>query len=132
MYEMILRYYPFMADQITDWRQCGPTDAYIELDDGTAYMFDCNDGSITRVRSKSERIGMDDATWSKEFSFRLRRMAKLRYMTNIDIADATGLSSVIISNYMNGKAMPKANNVIRLAEALGCSVDYLMCQSDIR
>ena len=46
-------------------------------------------------------------------------------MGNKDLQEATGLSKSIISRYMAGKADPAPKTIGRLAEALGCTVEYL-------
>lgn len=44
--------------------------------------------------------------------------------TQSDVAKEAGLSLASISYIETGKKTPKANTLIRLADALKCSVDY--------
>ncbi len=44
-----------------------------------------------------------------------------------EIADKTGISVNTIRNYINGhKAIPSAENAVKIAQALGVSVEYLV------
>jgi transcriptional regulator with XRE-family HTH domain len=51
------------------------------------------------------------------------RRKKLR-KTQFDVAKEAGLSLASISYIENGLKMPRANTLIRLANALKCKVDY--------
>ncbi|MCM1168030.1 MAG: helix-turn-helix domain-containing protein [Ruminococcus sp.] len=48
-----------------------------------------------------------------------------RYMAN-KISNAAGISSGTISDWRNGKSAPKLEAITKIADYLGCSVDYLL------
>ncbi len=59
--------------------------------------------------------------------FRPRRLAKKRKelgMTQRKLATGAQLSTASVSLIENGRKDPRVGTVTRLAEALGCNVDY--------
>lgn len=59
--------------------------------------------------------------------FRPRRLAKKRKelgMTQRKLATGAHLSTTSVSLIENGRKDPRVGTVTRLAEALGCNVDY--------
>lgn len=52
-------------------------------------------------------------------------------MTQVQLAKAVGLTSKSISAYECGRAVPTLNTLIKLADALGVSLDTLVGRGDI-
>ncbi len=58
---------------------------------------------------------------------RLRQMTTVtRTMTQMDLANKTGIQSTAISHYEHGRNEPSLGNLIKLADALGVSIDELI------
>lgn len=57
---------------------------------------------------------------------RLARIRKERGLTQIAIAEATGLTQVLVSDYERGRIRLSAEMAVRFAEALGISTDELL------
>ncbi len=51
-------------------------------------------------------------------------------LKNADVARATGISNMTLSDWKNGKSTPKQDKLMRIAEFLGVSLEYLMTGSD--
>ena len=49
-----------------------------------------------------------------------------------NIAAMLGCSAQAISQFRNGKAIPKMENLVTLSHYFGCSLDYLIGMSDVR
>ncbi len=64
------------------------------------------------------------------FQTRLTHAMQARGLRATDLANATGLSKARISQYVNGKYMPKSDAVLSLSRALGVSPLWLMGESD--
>lgn len=47
-------------------------------------------------------------------------------LKNADIARATGISNMTLSDWKNGKSTPKQDKMLKIAEFLEVSVEYLM------
>ena len=69
---------------------------------------------------------MTKSVWKKEFSNRLRRIMHVKGFTNNAISDASGLSTATITEYLNGRRIPSAYNLKKLAVALGTTIENLI------
>lgn len=47
-------------------------------------------------------------------------------LTAKKVSDATGISTGNLSDWKNGRCLPSADKLEKLADYLGCSVDYLL------
>ena len=56
---------------------------------------------------------------------RLRKLRKIKRMTQTELAELVGTSYVMISQYELGKRNPKQETLDKIASALNCTVDYL-------
>ena len=55
-----------------------------------------------------------------------QRLLDEKGLKNADVARATGISNMTLSNCKRGKSVPKADTMQKIAEFLNVSVDYLM------
>jgi len=60
------------------------------------------------------------------FQNRLHSLREKRGWNQTDLAQATGLMPSAISHFETGKRSPSFDNLKKLADALGTSVDYLL------
>lgn len=58
-------------------------------------------------------------------SARIRNARQSQGMSQSDLATASGLHVSAISHFERGERMPSVLNLIRLAKALGVSIDWL-------
>ena len=61
---------------------------------------------------------------------RLRLIRKARKMTQAELAMATGIHRTLIAKYETGRTNPGAIRLMKLASALGCTVDDLIGNPD--
>ena len=66
----------------------------------------------------------------EDFKDRLIQAMELRSLRAADLSKKTGLSKARISQYVNGKFIPKSDAILLLAEALRVSELWLMGKSD--
>ena len=64
------------------------------------------------------------------FKDRLTEAMELRHMRGSELARRTGLSKARISQYVNGKFVPKSDAILQIAEALGVSELWLLGKTD--
>ena len=62
---------------------------------------------------------------------RIRDLREDRDLKQTDVAKATGIDQRTISNYENGKTIPDAYALVRLADFFGVSIDYLLGRVDM-
>lgn len=66
------------------------------------------------------------------FGTRLKQLRKEKEISQEDFAKKIGVSRSAIGNYETNQNMPTADILNKIADILECSLDYLMCKSDIR
>lgn len=52
-------------------------------------------------------------------------------LTAKKVSDATGISTGNLSDWKKGRCLPSADKLEKLADYLGCSVDYLLGKTDV-
>lgn len=60
------------------------------------------------------------------FQIRLRQLMATKGFNQIRLADETGISKILINKYINGKTVPSILNLMKIARALGCTLDELL------
>lgn len=61
-----------------------------------------------------------------DFASRLKTIRKDHSMTQQELADKSGLSRSSINTWESGRSLPLPDGLCALANALGCSTDYLL------
>ena len=65
-----------------------------------------------------------------EFSERLRNLRKQAHLTQVDIAEKLGISQPAYASWERGIKKPTQGNLVKIAQILNVSVDYLVGNSD--
>lgn len=66
-----------------------------------------------------------------EFGRRLAAVRKLRDITQEQLAERSGVPAAVISHFETGvRASASADNLVKLADALRVSVDYLLARTN--
>ena len=65
------------------------------------------------------------------FTERLARAMFTKGIRQAELVDKTGIDKGSMSSYVNGRYMPNADKVAKIAKALGVSVEYLLGKEDI-
>ena len=60
-----------------------------------------------------------------------QRILDEKGLKNADVARATGISNMTLSDWKRGKSVPKSDKMRKIAEYLNVSVDYLMTGKDM-
>lgn len=64
----------------------------------------------------------------KAVAERLQQARKAKGLTQQEVAEMTGINVVTLSGYEIAKNEPNMEALVRLADAYGVSLDYLMCR----
>ena len=67
----------------------------------------------------------------EEFSARMKKAMFLKGVRQSDLVIRTGIDKGSLSSYMNGRYMPNADKIAKIATALGVSVNYLLGKEDL-
>lgn len=65
-----------------------------------------------------------------EFSERLKDLRKQAHLTQVDVAEKLGISQPAYASWERGVKKPTQENLIKIAQILNVSVDYLVGNSD--
>lgn len=65
-----------------------------------------------------------------KLSGRIIDLLMLNGMSQRDLARAIGTTEVTMSRYVRGERVPKGHVIVKMAEALKCSADYLLGMTD--
>ena len=57
---------------------------------------------------------------------RLKTTLRKRRLTQSQLSDATGITQAVISHYIKGTRMPTLRNLVKIADVLNVSTDYLL------
>lgn len=60
------------------------------------------------------------------FHERMKSRMNLSCMTGRELSEKTGITEVSIGRYLTGQRIPKATEIIKIANALNCTCDYLL------
>lgn len=63
---------------------------------------------------------------------RLRQLRKAKNMSQVRLGIEIGAAQETISGYEIGKAVPPADMLVKLADTLGTSVDYILGRTNIK
>lgn len=65
-----------------------------------------------------------------EFSERLKKLRKQAQLTQVDVAEKLGISQPAYASWERGVKKPTQENLVKIAQVLNVSVDYLVGNSD--
>ena len=64
------------------------------------------------------------------FTERFKKIIQTNNLTAYRIAKDTGISQGLMAEYHRGDKIPTVNNLVKIADYLNCSVDYLLGRTD--
>lgn len=64
------------------------------------------------------------------FKERFIQIIQSKNLTAYKVAKATGISQGLMNEYKNGIKLPTLQNLLKIADYLDCSVDYLLGRTD--
>lgn len=120
-YENFKMNFPSMAEHVIFYEPYGDWSITVQLDDGTCVMYDDFTQTFRTLPEDSRNLSEDECRI--EFGLRLKKVMKLKHVTQKDLASMTGIDECSVSSYINGKRSPSFYRVDKIAKALNCSVD---------
>lgn len=64
------------------------------------------------------------------FTDRFIQIIQTKQLTAYKVAKGTGISQGLMNEYKNGVKLPTAQNLVKIADYLNCSIDYLLGRTD--
>lgn len=65
-----------------------------------------------------------------EFSERLKNLRKQAHLTQVDVAEKLGISQPAYASWERGVKKPTQENLVKIAQILNVSIDYLVGNSN--
>lgn len=124
MFKKFEKRYSQVARQVVDWYRCGPSEIIAILLDGSKVVY--NELTNVVCALPSVNVDVDESDWRRDFSKRLNSKLMEKRMTISDLASLTGLSRASVYKYVDCNSTPSAYNMIKIADALECSVNELI------
>lgn len=126
VYEQFATRYERLSSRVVEWWPSAHMEITVKLDDGTRYCYNWRTDRYRLVHDPLDTSEeMDELEWRSAFADNLyRKMNNLGY-GNEWLSNATGISMVSISKYLNKKSTPSAYNIEKIARALRCSSSEL-------
>lgn len=117
---------PSLADEVIDWYPIGQMEIAVKLRNGKMLTYNLIDNNTSLYYEPEAVDVINEDIWRNEFSLRLRKKMQYTGINQDRLSLKTGISTVTINKYVNGKAIPSGYNLDRIARALKCSVSELM------
>lgn len=113
-------------DRVADWYPSGRREITFVQKDGSRILYDCITHYMRYIRHSHEDALNDEDLYKKTFARRLRRIMDAQGVNSVKLSNKSGVSKLMISRYLNARAVPSAYNIARIANALGCSSSSLV------
>lgn len=122
MFEDFIVYFPSIGTHAVKYWESSTYELYVELDDGMIAIFDYTNKTI---RWLSQNDYTTEQKCKYEFGRRLKRLMFIKGVTQMELADMTGISQTLLSGYITGRVSPTFPKVDKICRALDCSMDEL-------
>lgn len=127
MVEQFIRECPMWANDVVEYVPKHLNAIRVTLRNGEKIDYNAQSGSFRFVKnSELYDETMSDDTCREIFAANLAEMMRMRGIGQAYLADRAGLSSAMISKYLNCKATPSVTNLKNIARVLNCHVDELI------
>jgi DNA-binding Xre family transcriptional regulator len=120
-YENFKAYWPFLAREAESYVHIDSFLIHVKLTNGEVYAYDDLDTTIRRLPQNSNEL--TKSQYEYEFGDRLRRVMRMKGVTQQELSEKTGISRPLLNSYINRKKSPSFYNVDKIAKALNCSTD---------
>lgn len=111
----------YIEQNMIDCYAINEWDLFIKLRNGDEFIFDSYRNAVSFDLYKNGEL--TDEEERREFTKNLKKLLDRNYMTQEELANKTGISRLSINNYINGKQLPDAMKLRKMAKALGCSTE---------
>lgn len=130
VYEDFKRDFPSTASKAVGHYLSGQYEITVDLSDGGRITYNDITRSIRPIVRVVDANAKDafptEENWKREFSTKLTKKMREVGMGGKELAELTGLSTVMVSKYMNGKSIPSPYVVVKISRVLKCSISELV------
>lgn len=113
--------FPGMVEAAIAIREYRGGELLLIMPDGTEWLYSDLHRNVRRLPKDLHNLTEEECL--SEFGRRLYDIMCREGVSQTELAERTGISRPVLSNYMTGKTSPSFYKVDKIARALGCSVD---------
>lgn len=125
IFENFKRYFPSIAEKTVHWYPSGRHEITVRLNDRSKVYFNDLTKGVRRVPEYDDSEKMSEEEWRDRFGTKLADVINDKGISQRDLAEAIGVSTIMISKYINGKTSPSSYTLSKLAKVLECTVSEL-------
>ena len=113
--------FPGLAQEATSWWPSGRCEITVALEDESRVVYNELERSFRHIPNNTRT----EDRWRIEFSYKLKYLMGQRGITSQELAERVGVSTRMISKYLNHKSTPSYYVIEQIAIVLRCSVTEL-------
>jgi len=123
IYQNFSRMFPVIEKEVRDYKLCNSDELLIETESGERYLFDNFDQTIVYL---SQNLTGFEIEWRRRFGRNLYKQMCFNGVSQQQLSEETGISTSMISRYINGGSLPNVYSLYRIVNVLGCSADDII------
>lgn len=121
IFNNFIMYHKYLAKDVLRWNYIDIFEIEIFLKNGDRVIYDDFSQTIIPIQNlEGENL------WKFNFGRRLKKRISLSGLTHAEVANVVGVSRTLITDYTNGKYIPNAFVVSKIAKVLNCTVSDLI------
>ena len=118
--------YPGLLKKVDEWYPSMNRRILVKLNDGRRLLYDYNTDSYVILSTDKRYEDFEKDILKHEFGRVLDEKLFERDMSNAELGRRVGVTETAVGRYLKGKAIPTAYTLVKIANALGCSVAELI------
>lgn len=121
MIEQFKLYYPDLYSDTVNWWPSGRFHITIRLNNGTEVEYD-NVSNLIRFNNYNKE---NEITKTNAIGRNINRVLISKGIKQKELAETSGITSAMLSRYINGTSIPRSDTLIKIAHCLNCSINEL-------
>lgn len=117
----LINRFPGMVKEAIDIQEYRGGELLLIMPDGTEWLYSDLHSNVRQLPADLHNLSEEECL--SEFGRRLYDIMCRDGVSQIELAERTGIPRPVLSNYMTGKNCPSFYKIDKIARALGCSVD---------
>ena len=126
IYNDMIRNYPYLEPDIENWVASGIGTITVTMKDGRRLKYNMFSKEFVKIFNLDETGFPNSNEWKLSFSVSLINQLILKGIDQKDLAEMTGISNGMITNYCLGYSLPSVYNLSKIIHALECTYEDLV------
>ena len=123
IYASFMGDFPRMARRVVKCLEYNNETIILKMDDDSFYLYELGIRDARQIAFFDDMSELTDDQWNECFGYQLRNRMFKKGMYQYELAEESGISKTIVSQYINGQTTPKFNIVEKMAKVLDCSAE---------